>query len=127
MPEDRSLSDPRDLNGAGLALLRSVALRAEAAQRLESELQTTLLRSIVGTTVATFEAEAASIALYREGSHSLEFVIAGGAQGQGAVGLSIPADQGIAGYALTTGESTAIAEPGRAARFGRACLADSDF
>ena len=68
MPEDRSRSDPRDLDGAGLALLRSVALRAEAAQRLESELQTTLLRSIVGTTVAIFEAEAASIALYREAS-----------------------------------------------------------
>ena len=98
MPAGRSPSNPGNLNGAGLALLRSVALRAEAAQRLESELQTTLLQSIVGTTVAIFEAEAASIALYREASHSLEFVIAAGVQGQGVVGLSIPADQGIAGW-----------------------------
>lgn len=127
MPEDRSRSDPRDLNGAGLALLRSVALRAEAAQRLESELQTTLLRSIVGTTVAIFEAEAASIALYREASDSLEFVIAGGAQGRGVVGLSIPADQGIAGYAFTTGEPIAIAEPERDPRFGKDFSAETGF
>jgi len=127
MPEDRSHSKPEDLSGAGLALLRSVALRAEAAQRLESELQTTLLRSIVGTTVAIFEAEAASIALYREASDSLEFVIAGGAQGQGVVGLSIPADQGIAGYAFTTGEPIAIAEPERDPRFGRDYSAETGF
>ena len=127
MPEDRSPSNPGNLNGAGLALLRSVALRAEAAQRLESELQTTLLRSIVGTTVAIFEAEAASIALYREASHSLEFVIAAGAQGQGVVGLSIPADQGIAGYAFTTGESIAIAEPERDPRFGKDFSAETGF
>jgi GAF domain-containing protein len=127
MPEDRAPSNPGDVNGAGLALLRSVALRAEAAQRLESELQTTLLRSIVGTAVAIFEAEAASIALYREASHSLEFVIAAGAQGQGVVGLSIPADQGLAGYAFTTGEPIAIAEPERDPRFGKDFSAETGF
>jgi GAF domain-containing protein len=116
-----------DLNGAGLALLRSVALRAEAAQRLESELQTTLLRSIVGATVTLFEAEAASIALYRAASDSLEFVIAAGAQGQGVVGLSIAADQGIAGYAFTTGEPIAIAEPERDPRFGRSFSAETGY
>jgi len=104
-------------SGAGIALLRSVALRAETAQRLESELQTTLLRSIVDATVALFEAEAASIALYRPDSAQLEFVIAAGAQGQGVVGLTIPAAQGIAGYAFTTGEPIAIAEPERDPRF----------
>jgi GAF domain-containing protein len=127
MPEDRSSSNTGDLNGAGLALLRSVALRAEAAQRLESELQTTLLRSIVATTVAIFEAEAASIALYREASHSLDFVIAAGAQGEGVVGLSLPADEGIAGYAFTTGEPIAIAEPERDPRFGKDFSAETGF
>lgn len=106
-------------SGAGIDLLRSIALRAETAQRVESELQTTLLRSIVGATVALFEAEAASIALYRAATDSLEFVIAAGAQGQGVVGMSIPADQGIAGYAFTTGEPIAIAEPERDPRFGK--------
>ena len=104
-------------SGAGIALLRSVALRAETALHLEARLQTTLLRSIVTTTVALFEAEAASIALYRPVQDTLEFVIAAGAQGQGVVGLSIPAGQGIAGYAFTTGEPIAIAEPEHDERF----------
>ena len=92
-------------------------MRAETALHLEARLQTTLLRSIVTTTVALFEAEAASIALYRPVEDTLEFVIAAGAQGQGVVGLSIPASQGIAGYAFTTGEPIAIAEPERDPRF----------
>jgi GAF domain-containing protein len=102
---------------AGILLLRAVALRAETALRLEAELQTKLLRSIVGTTVKLFEAEAASIALYRPETETLEFVIAAGAQGQGVVGLSIPADQGIAGHAFTTGEPISIAESQQDARF----------
>ena len=106
-------------SGAGIDLLRSIALRAETALRLESELQTTLLRSIVDATVRLFEAEAASIALYRPDSDSLEFVIAAGAQGQGVVGRSIAAEQGIAGYVFTTGEPIALAEPERDPRFAR--------
>src|SRR5258708_35063985 len=106
-------------SGAGIALLRSVALRAETAMRLEGELQTTLLRSIVGATVALFEAEAASIALYRPETETLEFVIAAGVQGQGVVGMSIPAAQGIAGYAFTSGEPIAISDPERDPRFGK--------
>ncbi len=109
--------NPEQPSGAGIALLRSVALRAETALHLEARLQTTLLQSIVTTTVALFEAEAASIALYRPVPETLEFVIAAGAQGQGVVGLSIPASQGIAGYAFTTGEPIAIAEPERDERF----------
>lgn len=102
---------------ASIALLRSVVLRAETALRLEAELQTKLLRSIVATTVKLFEAEAASIALHRPETDMLEFVIAAGAQGQGVVGLSIPSDQGIAGHAFTTGEPMAIAESQQDARF----------
>ena len=116
MPDGTDRPDQQP-SGAGIALLRSVALRAETALRLESELQTVLLRSIVGTTVTLFEAEAASIALYRPDSEQLEFVIAAGAQGQGVVGRTIPASQGIAGYAFTTGEPIAIAEPERDPRF----------
>jgi GAF domain-containing protein len=114
-------------SGAGIALLRSVALRAETALRLESELQTRLLRSIVQTTVALFEAEAASIALYRPDTDTLEFVIAAGAQGQGVVGLSIPADHGIAGYAFTTGEPIAIADPERDPRYTRDISAGTGY
>jgi GAF domain-containing protein len=119
MPEDRGAANEPELDGAGLALLRSLALRAEVAQRLESELQTTLLRSIVGATVAIFEAEAASISLYRPASDTLEFVVACGNQGQGVVGLSIPASEGIAGYAFSGGEAIAIADPEADPRFGK--------
>jgi GAF domain-containing protein len=122
--DDLSQQQP---SGAGIALLRSVAFRAETAQRLESELQTTLLHSIVGATVAIFEAEAASVALYRAGTDSLEFVVAAGAQGQGVVGLSIAADQGIAGYAFTSGEPIAIAEPERDPRFGKSFSAETGY
>lgn len=92
-------------------------MRAETALRLEAALQTTLLRSIVNTTVQLFEAEAASIALHRPEHDTLEFVVAAGAQGQPVVGLTIPADQGIAGHAFTSGEPIAIAESLQDARF----------
>lgn len=127
MPEDPDPLNTPDQDGAGLALLRSVALRAEVAQRLESELQTTLLRSIVGATVAIFEAEAASISMYRAKSESLDFVVACGNQGQGVVGLSIPAGEGIAGYAFTTGEPIAIADPEHDPRFGRGTSAETGY
>ena len=118
---------PEPSRGTGIELLRAVALRAETALRLEADLQTTLLRSIVGATVAIFEAEAASIALYRENTGTLEFVIAAGAQGQGVVGLSIPSDQGIAGYAFTNGEAIAIAEPENDPRFGKDVSAGTGY
>ena len=109
--------DAHHVSDAGIALLRSIALRAETALRLEAALQTKLLRSIVGTTVQLFEAEAASIALYRPEGDTLEFVVAAGAQGQGVVGLKIPADHGIAGHAFTTGEPIAIGESLQDSRF----------
>ena len=127
MPEDRSTSNSSELDGAGLALLRSVALRAEVAQRLETELQTSLLRSIVSATVEIFEAEAASISLYRPASDSLEFVVACGNQGQGVVGMSIPASEGIAGYAFAGGEPIAIADPEQDPRFGKHFSADTGY
>lgn len=126
MPEDRT-PDETAMDGAGLALLRSVALRAEVAQRLESELQTSLLRSIVSTTVAIFEAEAASISLYRPATDTLEFVVACGNQGQGVVGLSIPASEGIAGYAYSGGEPIAIADPEHDPRFGKHFSAETGY
>lgn len=102
-------------------------MRAETALRLEAELQGTLLRSIVGATVAIFEAEAASIALYRPNTDTLEFAIAAGTQGQGVVGLSIPADQGIAGHAFTTGEAIAITEPEKDPRFTKGFSAETGY
>ena len=100
-------------------LLRAVGLRAEAARRLEGSGAGAVLRSVVEATVALFDAEAASIALYDPSAGRLVFEVAAGEQGQGVVGLSIAPDQGIAGYVFTTGQALAVADVQHDARFGR--------
>lgn len=79
-----------------------------------------MLRSIVEATVALFDAEAASIALYDPTADRLVFEVAAGEQGQGVIGLSIAPDQGIAGYVFRTGQALALSDVEHDARFGRA-------
>lgn len=102
------------------ALLRSIALRAEAARRIHGGGARAVLRSVVETTVALFEAEAASIALYDPASDRLVFEVAAGEQGQGVIGVAIAPDQGIAGYVYTTGQALALSDVEHDPRFGRA-------
>ncbi len=104
---------------AALAALEAVALRAEAARRLEIGSAEAVLRSIVEATAALFQAEASSIALYDPSTDQLVFRVAAGEQGQGVVGLAIRPDQGIAGYVFTTGQSLALSDVARDPRFGR--------
>lgn len=103
----------------GLAVLRAIALRAEAARRLDMGSSEAVLRSVVDATVALFEATAASIALYDSATDRLVFRVAAGEQGGGVVGLSIPADEGLAGYVFTTGQALALSDVERDRRFGR--------
>jgi GAF domain-containing protein len=107
------------LSADAQALLREVALRGDTAVRLDSDFETTLLRTIVDATVGIFGAEAASIALLDDASGDLRFVVAAGAQGQPVVGRTIAPTEGIVGYVFSTGESIALAEPSRDPRFGR--------
>ena len=60
-----------------------------------------------------------SIALYDGATDRLVFEVAAGEQGQGVIGLSIAPDQGIAGYVFRTGQSLALSDVERDARFGR--------
>lgn len=99
-------------------LLREVGLRGAIAVRLETDVETTLLRTIVDATVGIFGAEAASIALVDDPSGELRFVVAAGAQGQPIVGMTIAPTLGIAGYVFSSGESIALAEPSSDPRFG---------
>jgi signal transduction protein with GAF and PtsI domain len=99
-------------------LLREVGLRGATAIRLESDVETTLLHTIVDATVGIFGAEAASIALLDDLSGDLRFVVAAGAQGQPVIGMTIAPTQGIAGYVFSSGESIALAEPSSDPRFG---------
>jgi GAF domain-containing protein len=102
-----------------LTAVRALMLRLEAGRRLAPPATTLLLRSIVEATVALFDAEASSIALYDPATGQLVFQVAAGTQGEGVVGLSIPAGEGIAGYAFTTGQPLALSDVARDARFGR--------
>ena len=113
-------ASPPTFGPAATELLRAIALRAETARRLHGESSRAVLRSIVEATVALFDAEAASIALYDATSDRLVFEVAAGEQGQGVIGLSIAPDQGIAGYVFRTGQSLALSDVERDARFGRA-------
>jgi signal transduction protein with GAF and PtsI domain len=103
-----------------LEVLRRIALRGEVARRLETESARAVLRSVVEATVALFEAEAASIALYDQATDRLVFEVAAGEQGQGVIGVTIRPDQGIAGYVFTSGQALALSDVASDPRFGRA-------
>ncbi|MGH2512990.1 MAG: GAF domain-containing protein [Candidatus Limnocylindrales bacterium] len=118
------MSEPPDppgdrLSAEALDLLRIISRRGAIARRLEDGLAQALLRSIVEATVSLFDAEAASIALFDPARGQLVFEVAAGQQGQGVIGVAIAPDQGIAGYAYTTGQALALSEVERDARFGR--------
>jgi hypothetical protein len=51
--------DGSDFSPQARALLREVALRGQTAVRLDADMETALLRSIVDATVGIFRAEAA--------------------------------------------------------------------
>jgi GAF domain-containing protein len=115
------------LSEAALETLRSIALRADAARRLELGSAEAVLRSIVDATVALFQAEAASIALYDAATDSLIFRVAAGHQGQGVVGLSVPPSQGLVGYVYTAGQALALSDVARDRRFGRAFAEQTSY
>ena len=119
MTDDRRGRGGR-LDRDAIDALRAVALRADAARRLDLGSTRTVLRSIVDATVTLFQAEAASIALYDAATDRLVFTVAAGEHGQGVVGLSVPPSQGLVGYVYTTGQALALSDVERDARFGRA-------
>lgn len=105
---------------AALRALRQVARRFSAAQRLERDAEQDLLQTIVEATVTLFEAEASSIALFERDPDRLEFRVAAGAQGAGAIGLSVPPSRGIVGYVFSTGQPLALSDVMSDPRFDRA-------
>ena len=112
------MTEPTQPSQASLELLAAIAARAEAAGRLEPPGGAAVLRSIVEATVVLFDAEAASIALYDAATDRLVFRVAAGVQGQGVVGVSIEAHEGVAGYVFSTGQPIAIVDVAADPRFG---------
>ena len=104
---------------AALDALLAVARRTDLARRLAGDVELRLLSAIVEATAVLFEAEAASIALYEPDPPRLQFVVAAGQQGAGAIGLSVAPNQGIAGYVFSTGQPLALSDVGADPRFDR--------
>jgi GAF domain-containing protein len=105
---------------AALQALRLAARRSAVARRLDAGAEQDLLQTIVEATVALFEAEASSIALFERDPDRLEFRVAAGAQGQGAIGLSVPPTRGIVGFVFSTGQPLALSDVLSDPRFDRA-------
>jgi len=104
---------------AALAALVAAARRSAVADRIQGDVETRLLQSIVDATVRLFDAEASSIALFESDPDRLEFRVAAGERGAGAVGLTVPPTQGIAGYVYSTGQALALSDVGSDPRFDR--------
>jgi GAF domain-containing protein len=105
---------------AALQALRLAARRTAVARRLDSDAEQDLLQLIVEATVALFEAEAASIALFERNPDRLIYRVAAGAQGQGALGLEVPPTRGIVGFVFSTGQPLALSDVLSDPRFDRA-------
>src|ERR687897_462171 len=110
------VNEPLD---AALATLVAVARRSDVARRISGDVETRLLQSIVDATVQLFEAEAASIALFETDPDRLEFRVAAGEKGAGAIGLTVPPTQGIVGYVYSTGQALALSDVASDPRFNR--------
>lgn len=104
---------------AALQALRLAARRSSVARRLETDAEQALLQTIVEATVTLFDAEASSIALFEHDPDRLEFRVAAGPQGQGAIGLTVPPSRGIVGYVFSTGQALALSDVGSDPRFDR--------
>ncbi len=104
---------------AALAALVAAARRSGVGRRLAGDVETRLLQSIVDATVRLFDAEAASIALFEQDPDRLEFRVAAGERGAGAVGLTVPPSQGIAGFVYSTGQALALSDVANDPRFNR--------
>lgn len=104
---------------AAIAALLAASRRSAVGRRLQGDIETRLLQSIVDATARLFDAEAASIALFEPDPDRLEFRVAAGEKGAGAVGLTVPPTQGIVGFVYSTGQALSLSDVGNDPRFNR--------
>lgn len=86
-----------------------------------------LLQSIVDAAAQIFGAAAASIALVDEAEQRLVFKVAYGIGKENVVGLSIPLDQGLAGYVVMTGQPISVREVQKDARFNESFASSTGY
>ena len=87
--------------------------------------QTELLASIVAATRERLAAAACSVAIV-DGSE-LEFRVASGVGAREIVGLRMPADRGIAGWVVASGQTVAVADADSDGRFDRNTAQQTGF
>lgn len=104
---------------AALEVLLRATRETAMARRLAGDAETTLLQSVVDAAATLFEAEASSIALFEPEPERLEFRVAGGAQGDAVVGMSVAPTHGIVGYVFSTGQPIALTDVLSDPRFDR--------
>ena len=97
-------------------LLRAIEVSGFAVMTHSTD---ALLKSIVEAAARLFGAAASSIALVDEREQTLKFVVAYGAGNEEVVGMSIPIDQGIAGYVAMTGQPIAVSNVQQDTRFNQ--------
>lgn len=102
---------------AALGVLLRTARATATARRLQGDMETALLQSVVDAAVTLFDAEASSIALFERDPERLEFRVAAGAQGAGVIGISVPPTQGVAGYVFSTSQPIALTDVASDPRF----------
>ncbi|MGH2445053.1 MAG: GAF domain-containing protein [Candidatus Limnocylindria bacterium] len=112
---------------AALSALVAGARRSAVGRRMQGDVETRLLQSIVDTTARLFHAEAASIALFEPDPPRLEFRVAAGEKGAGAIGLTVPPTQGIVGYVYSTGQSLALSDVASDPRFSRGAAEQTGY
>ncbi|WP_066950371.1 GAF domain-containing protein [Streptomyces lushanensis] len=86
-----------------------------------------LLRSVVDVARAIFGAEASSVFLLDEAAHELVFQAVSGRGEAFLVGRRFPADSGIAGWVVTSGEPVIVADLSRNAAFDRDFAKSTEF
>ena len=86
-----------------------------------------LLQSIVDAAARIFGAAAASIALVDEAHQTLVFKVAYGAGKENVVGVSIPLDQGLAGYVVMTGQPISVRDVSEDARFNQGFASSTGY
>jgi len=102
-----------------LDALLAVAVRLRAADAVAPSTAEPALRAVAEAAAAVLRVTAASVALADGASGRLIFRAAAGPEGQGVVGLSLAAHEGIAGYVYSTGQALAIADVVADPRFER--------
>jgi len=109
-------------------VLRALAgLASDAGPVLRLRGDREFLTAIAETARLAFDAAACSIAVLSENERELEFRAAAGAGADATVGLRIPSDRGIAGWAVMSGQAIAIADVSRDPRFAAEVAATTGY